>query len=127
MTCRDDAAICFGGTCLVGDCGVCAMTDGQVTLREHIDTRIDGVIERIEALAGQVGALVDRVGIQNGRVSKLELLSEVGKVRDEERERARQEAARIAAETAKRAATTRATIISLAGLLLSAVGMWLGR
>ena len=103
------------------------MTDGHVTLREHIDTRIDGVIERIEALAGQVGALVDRVGVQNGRVSKLELLSEVMRVRDEERQHAAQVAASVAAETAKRAATARATIISLAGLLLSALAMWLDR
>lgn len=103
------------------------MTDGQVTLREHIDARIDGVIERIETLAVQVGALVDRVGHQNGRVAKLELVAEITRVRDEEREHARQEAARVAAEAAKRAATTRSTIITLAGMLLSAIGMWLGR
>lgn len=103
------------------------MTDGQVTLREHIDTRIDGVLERLEAVGAQLATLVDRVGVQNGRVSKLEMASEVYRVRDEERERARAEAARVAERTAKRHATLISTAISLAGLLISALAMLFGR
>lgn len=99
------------------------MTDGQVTLREHLDTRIDSVMERIEAMTAQLMALVDRVGHQNGRVAKLELSAEVGRAREEEREHARQEAARIAERTAKRRAALISTLISLGGLLVSAIAM----
>lgn len=102
-------------------------SDGQVSLREYLGERLDRLAVDVAGVREMVEALVDRVGAQNGRVSKLEMLVEVGKVRDEERERARQEAARVAAETAKRAATTRATLISLVGLLLSALAMLIER
>lgn len=103
------------------------MTDGHVTLKEHLDGRIDAVIDQLSVLSGQVGELVRRVGVQNGRVNKLELAAEIVRVRDDEREHARQEAARIAAEAAKRQAALISTLISLGGLLVSAIAMLFGR
>lgn len=103
------------------------MSETPITLREHMDLRFQDVLSKLSDVTLALHALTDRVGHQNGRIGKLEVAAAVEVAREEERERARQEAARIAAETAKRAATTRSTIITLAGMLLSAIGMWLGR
>lgn len=84
-------------------------------------------MERLAAVDDKLGELVALVRAQNSRITKLEMAAAVDAAREEEREKARKEASRIAAETAKRAATTRATLISLAGLLLSALTMFLGR
>lgn len=102
------------------------MSEG-VTLKEHIDGRVDDVLQKIEDVTHAVRALAARVGVQNGRVTKLEIAAAVDGAREEERERARREAARIAAETAKRAAGTIATLISLVGLVLTAIALFVGR
>lgn len=102
------------------------MSDGNaIPLREHIDLKFQDLLVKLHDVTMALHALTDRVGHQNGRINKLEVAAAVEHAREEERERARQEAARIAATTAKQAATVRATIISLAGLALSAVAMWL--
>lgn len=103
------------------------MSDAVIPLREHIDLRFQDVLAKLHDVTLAVQALGDRVGCQNGRVNKLEVAAAVEAAREDERERARQEAARVAAATAKQAATIRATLISLAGLALSAVAMWLGK
>lgn len=98
-----------------------------VPLREHLDLRFQDVLCKLHDVTLALHALTDRVGLQNGRVNKLELAAAVDIAREDERERARREVARVAAESAKQAATVRATLISLAGLALSAVAMWLGK
>ena len=125
MSCHD--AACLGGVCIAGDCGVCAMSDGAIPLREHLDLKFQDLLTKLHDVTLALHALADRVGVQNGRIGKLEVAAAVDMAREEERERARQEAARIAADTAKAAATSRATLISLAGLALTALALFLGR
>jgi len=103
------------------------MSDSPITLREHMDLRFQDVLSKLGDVTLALHALGDRVGVQNGRVAKLELLSAVDQARDEERQKAAAEAARIAAQTAKRAASTIATAISLAGLVLTAIALFFGR
>lgn len=103
---------------MVGECldGACGMSDG-VSLREFLE----GELREIRA---SIDRLVERVGVQNGRVTKLELEVEAARVRGEERERARVEAGRVAEETAKRTATLVSVVISLVGVLVSVVALW---
>lgn len=103
------------------------MSDSPITLREHMDLRFQDVLVKLHDVTMAMHALADRVGHQNGRVSKLEIAAAVDMARDEERQKAAAEAARIAAQTAKRAASTIATAISLAGLVLTAIALFLGR
>ena len=103
------------------------MSDGAIPLREHLDLRFQDVLAKLHDVTLALHELTNRVGIQNGRVNKLEMAAAVDVARDEERERARREAARIAAETAKRAAGTIATLISLVGLVLTAIALFVGR